>query len=102
MRSHFNEASSPTPVILTNGKDLPAKPPLDTQLLGFERALRAGMLRSGQHDGWWERFMRKAITPGNSPGVIARVEEEVIELGRYPDIKTASSMATSEPSIRVT
>jgi hypothetical protein len=47
MRSHFNEASSPTRVILTYRKDLPAKPSLDTQLFGFEQALRAEMLSGG-------------------------------------------------------
>ena len=45
---------------------------------------------------------QKSNHPQRVLRVIARVEVEVIEWGRYPDMKTVSSMATSEPSNSVT
>jgi hypothetical protein len=43
----YAQPFAPPPVILTEGKDPPAKPLLDAEPLGFGQALRAGILRSG-------------------------------------------------------
>src|SRR4051812_32376381 len=92
----FQRGCSPTFVILTSVKDLPAEPWWIANCSASNERFARGSFTAAQHDEWWERFLRKAITRSDLLKVIARVEEEVIELSCYPDMKPVSSMATSE------